>query len=94
MYLIIISSLAGNERKKSSSVGKPGPGQSLGVLAAFWSRKEGKFVEGPYQNRSKFMATLCRHFIGEAEREALEVFERHCQDAPQEESPTQIHTQS
>jgi hypothetical protein len=33
------------------------------------------------------------HSIGEAEREAMAVFERACQDAPLEESLTQIHTQ-
>ncbi len=26
----------------------------------YWSRKEGKFAEGPYQNRKRFMRTLCR----------------------------------
>ena len=92
-----------------------------------WSSKAGGFVEGPYQDRKKLMATLCqragvrhfgfhalRHFgasvmeranvpigsiqrilghenrttteiylhsIGEAEREAMEVFEQATQDA-------------
>jgi integrase len=104
----------------------------------YWSRKEGKFVEGPYQDRKKIMGTLCRkvgvryfrfhalrhfgasvldranvpigsiqrilghenrttteiylHSIGEAEREAMAVYERACQDAPQEESHTQSLT--
>ena len=95
----------------------------------YWSRKEGKFVEGPYQDRKKIMGTLCRkvgvryfrfhalrhfgasvldrenvsissiqrilghenrttteiylHSIGEAEREAMAVYERACQDHPQ-----------
>jgi hypothetical protein len=26
----------------------------------YWSRKEGKFVEGPFQDRKKIMGTLCR----------------------------------
>ena len=26
----------------------------------YWSRKEGKFVEGPYRNRKRIMQTLCR----------------------------------
>jgi integrase len=30
----------------------------------YWSRKEGKFVEGPYQDRKKIMGTLCRK-VGE-----------------------------
>ena len=104
----------------------------------YWSRKEGKFMEGPYQDRKKIMGTLCRkvgvryfrfhplrhfgasvmdrenvpigsiqrilghenrttteiylHSIGEAEREAMEVYERACLDAPQEESHTQSLT--
>ena len=104
-----------------------------------WSRKAGKFVEGPYQQRKQLMATLCQqagvkhfgfqalrrfgasvleqanvpigsiqrilghenrltteiylHSIGEAEREAMEVFERVCQDAPPGgKSHTKSHT--
>ncbi len=26
----------------------------------YWSRKESKFVEGPFQDRKKIMGTLCR----------------------------------
>ena len=33
------------------------------------------------------------HSIGEAEREAMAVFERACQETPPEKSHTQIHTQ-
>jgi integrase len=104
----------------------------------YWSRKEGKFVEGPYQDRSKIMGTLCRkvgvryfrfhalrhfgasvldranvpigsiqrllghenrttteiylHSIGEAEREAMDIYERACQETPLEKSHAQIHT--
>jgi integrase len=104
----------------------------------YWSRKEGRFVDGPYQDRKKIMGTLCRkvgvryfrfhalrhfgasmldrenvsissiqrilghenrttteiylHSIGEAEREAMAVYERACQDPPQEESHTQSLT--
>jgi integrase len=103
-----------------------------------WSRKAGKFVDGPYQQRKNLMATLCRragvrhfgfhalrhfgasvldrenvpigsiqrilghenrttteiylHSIGEAEREAMAIYERACQDDLPEESHTQIHT--
>ena len=106
----------------------------------YWSRKEGKFMEGPYQDRKKIMGTLCRkagvryfrfhalrhfgasvldranvpigsiqrilghenrttteiylHSIGEAEREAMEVFERATQDGLPTESLTQILTQA
>ena len=102
----------------------------------YWSRKEGKLVEGPFQDRKKIMGTLCRkvevryfrfhplrhfgasvmeranvpissiqrilghenrattelylHSIGNAEREAMEVFELATQDA----MPAEIHTQS
>ena len=102
----------------------------------YWSRKEGKFVEGPYQDRKKIMGTLCRkvgvryfrfhalrhfgasvmdranvpigsiqrilghenrstteiylHSIGEAEREAMDVFEQATQDG----FPAEILTQS
>jgi integrase len=105
----------------------------------YWSRKEGRFAEGPYQDRKRIMRTLCRktgvryfrfhplrhfgasvldregvsigsiqrllghenrttteiylHSIGEAEREAMAVFERACRDAPLEESLTQNLTQ-
>jgi integrase len=105
----------------------------------YWSRKEGKFVEGPYQDRKRFMRTLCReagvryfrfhplrhhgasvmdrenvpigsiqrilghenrttteiylHSIGEAEREAMAIYERACQAAPAMESLTQNLTQ-
>jgi integrase len=104
----------------------------------YWSRKEGKFVEGPFQDRKKIMGTLCRkvgvryfrfhalrhfgasvmeranvpigsiqrilghenrttteiylHSIGEAERDAMALYERACQDTPQEKSHTLIHT--
>ncbi|MFZ5447054.1 MAG: tyrosine-type recombinase/integrase [Thermodesulfobacteriota bacterium] len=104
-----------------------------------WSRKVGKFVEGPYQHRKNLMAKLCqqagvRHFgfhalrhlgasimdranvpigsiqrilghenrttteiylhsIGEAEREAMAIYERAWQDDLQEKSHTQSHTQ-
>lgn len=44
-----------------------------------------------HENRSTTEIYL--HSIGEAEREAMEVFERACRDAPLEESLTQIHTQ-
>jgi len=103
-----------------------------------WSRKEGSFVEGPYQDRKTMMGILCRqagvryfrfhalrhfgasvldranvpigsiqrilghenrttteiylHSIGEAEREAMAVFERACQATAPEKSHTQIHT--
>ena len=105
---------------------------------SYWSRKEKKFVEGPYQDRKKFMTTLCRkagvryfrfhalrhfgasmlerenvsigsiqrllghenrstteiylHSIGEAEREAMAVFEKALQDGDQDESLTQTLT--
>lgn len=101
----------------------------------YWSRKNGDWVEGPYQDRKRIMRSLCqkvgvryfrfhalRHFgasvldkanvptgsiqrllghenrttteiylhsIGEAEREAMAVFEQACQDAPREKSLTQ-----
>lgn len=104
----------------------------------YWSSKEGKFVEGPYQDRKKIMGTLCRkagvryfrfhalrhfsasvlekanvsissiqrilghenrtttelylHSIGEAEREAMAVFERVSQESVLEESLTQTLT--
>ena len=104
----------------------------------YWSRKEGKFVEGPYQDRKKIMGTLCRkvgvrysrfhalrhfgasvldranvpidsiqrilghenrttteiylHSIGEPGREAMAVYERACQDVPQEENHTESLT--
>jgi integrase len=104
----------------------------------YWSRKEKRFVDGPYQDRKRFMATLCRiagvkyfrfhplrhfgasvmdqegvpigsiqrilghenrstteiylHSIGEAEREAMAVFERAIQDGQQDESLTQTLT--
>ncbi len=100
----------------------------------YWSRRAGKMVSGPYQNRNKLMKRLCkkagvRHFgfhairhsgasvmdnnnvpigsiqrilghenrrtteiylhsVGEAEREAMAVFER----ASQKKSHTQSHT--
>lgn len=105
----------------------------------YWSQKEGKFVEGPFQDRKKIMRSLCskagvryfrfhalRHFgasvleranvpigsiqrilghenrstteiylhsIGEAEREAMDVFEKATQDTFPTESLTQILTQ-
>ncbi|WP_449244185.1 tyrosine-type recombinase/integrase [Desulfobacca acetoxidans] len=105
----------------------------------YWSQKEGRFVEGPYQDRKKIMGTLCRkvgvkyfrfhalrhfgasvlekanvsigsiqrllghenrttteiylHSIGEAEREAMAVFERVSQDEGFGESLTQTLTQ-
>jgi integrase len=105
----------------------------------YWSRKEGRFVEGPYQDRKSIMGILCRkaevryfrfhalrhygasvldranvpigsiqrilghenratteiylHSIGEAERDAMEIFERACQDSPLEENLTQSLTQ-
>jgi integrase len=104
----------------------------------YWSQKEGKFVEGPFQDRKKIMRSLCskagvryfrfhalRHFgasvleranvpigsiqrilghenrstteiylhsIGEAEREAMDVFEKATQDAFPTESLTQEKT--
>ncbi len=104
----------------------------------YWSRKEGSWLEGPYQDRKRIMRSLCqkvgvryfrfhalRHFgasvlergnvpigsiqrilghenrltteiylhsIGEAEREAMKVFEMACQEGFLEKSLTQIHT--
>jgi integrase len=104
----------------------------------YWSRKEGKFMEGPYQDRKKIMGTLCRkvgvryfrfhalrhlgasvmdglnvpigsiqcvlghenrtttelylHTIGEAEREAMVVYEKAWQDFPLGKSLTQSLT--
>jgi integrase len=104
-----------------------------------WSRKAGEFVEGPYQQRKRLMATLCReagvqsfgfhalrhfgasvleranvpigsiqrilghenrttteiylHSIGDAEREAMAIYERAWQDGLQKKSHTQSHTQ-
>ena len=104
----------------------------------YWSQKEGKFLEGPYQDRKMIMKSLCRkagvryfrfhalrhfgasmmdkahvpigsiqrilghenrttteiylHSIGEAEREAMAIFERVSQETVLEESLTQTLT--
>ena len=106
----------------------------------YWSREEGRFLEGPYQDRKKIMRTLCQkagvryfrfhalrhlgasilekanvpigsiqrllghenrttteiylHSIGEAEREAMAVFERVGHEAEVEENLTQTLTQN
>jgi integrase len=105
----------------------------------YWSRKESKFVEGPYRDRKRIMQTLCRkvgvkyfrfhalrhfgasvleranvpigsiqrilghenrttteiylHSVGEAEREAMAVYELACQEPLPGESLTQSLTQ-
>ena len=104
----------------------------------YWSRKEKKFVDGPYRDRKRIMTTLCRkagvkyfrfhalrhfgasllerenvpigsiqrilghenrstteiylHSIGEAERQAMAVFEKAVHDGHQDESLTQTLT--
>ncbi len=121
-------------RFKSREKGKPWV-----FWQRYWSRKEGRLVEGPYQDRKAIMGILCRkagvryfryhalrhygasvldranvpigsiqrllghenlttteiylHSIGEAEREAIEVLERACQEAPLEENLTRSLTQ-
>ncbi len=44
-------------------------------------------------HETRLTTEIYLHSIGEAEREAMVVFERACQDSSLEESLTQIHTQ-
>ncbi len=43
-------------------------------------------------HENRLTTEIYLHSIGEAEREAMVVFERACQNVPLEKSHTQIHT--